>query len=94
MSEDDHDYYKILISLFPKDGEARQILKEFCNTVEYFIDCTDDLQRYGILSFYREYFDLILKKIESEAGETLKKHIRFLEESQQNIVEEDDEDES
>ncbi len=91
--EDGHDYYKNIISLFPDDGEARHVLKQLCNNIEYFLECTTDLQKYAILSFYRKYFDLSIEKIEQEANEILKFQMQSLDELREQTLREENDDE-
>ncbi len=88
--ENGHDYYKNIISLFPDEGEARHVLKQLCNNIEYFLECTTDVQRYAILSFYRQYFELSMQQIQDNAGESLQAQMEFLDELREKTIKEDD----
>lgn len=87
--ENGHDYYKNIIALFPYEGEARHVLKQLCNDIEYFLECTTDVQRYAILSFYRQYFDLSIEKMQDDAGEDLQSQMKFLDDLRAKTIEEE-----
>ncbi len=92
MSQGDHDYYKSIIELFPYEGEARNILKQLCNDIEYFLECSTDIQKYAILSFYIQYFELSIQQIENDAGESLQTKIEFLDYLRERTIKEEDKD--
>ena len=90
MSQGEHDYYKSIIELFPYEGEARNVLKQLCNDIEYFLECTTDIQKYAILSFYMQYFELSIQQIQDGAGESLQSQIEFLNYLREKTIKEDD----